>query len=182
MTAPGRSGSRKVSWEKFLSLLLAAIPANIPNISPTHVKLNVRVVNFPFWPHASVLDGWNAMGLTGKAGVKRLEVNRNIYSGHFSPQISAQFCQKFWAKSRRVVHCAYVCNWADRSWVAVPLWSSPFIWQISGPAYHLRAHRTNNCTTERATLRVGFLGLPLVIAENICTFVWSIKTLEYIGF
>ena len=30
----------------------------------THVKLNVRVVNFPFWPHASVLDGWNAMGLT----------------------------------------------------------------------------------------------------------------------
>ena len=25
-----------------------AIPANIPNISPTHVKLNVRVVNFPF--------------------------------------------------------------------------------------------------------------------------------------
>ena len=111
-----------------------SIPANIPNISPTHVKLNVRVVNFPFWPHASVSDGWNAMGLKlRKAGVKRLEVNRNIYSGHFSPQILAQFCQKFWAKSRRVVHCAYVCNWADRSWVAVPLWSSPFICQISGP-------------------------------------------------
>ena len=25
---------------------------------------------------------------------------------------------------------------------------------------------TNNCTTERSTLRVGFLGLPLVIAKK----------------
>ena len=64
MTAVRRSGIVKCHGRNSCLRTCKYRPHFTVRQGGTHVKLNVRVVNFPFWPHASVLDGWNAMGLT----------------------------------------------------------------------------------------------------------------------
>ena len=64
MTALRRSGIVKCHGRNSCLRTCKYRPHFTARHGGTHVKLNVRVVNFPFWPHASVLDGWNAMGLT----------------------------------------------------------------------------------------------------------------------